>query len=394
MERTFHSFRTGGDADLAFAVMVLAAYFTTFSVTESATTFSLLLMIGLGVAYITMGIYGYALAEKSEKTAVHLIYFLIQLLLAGTIVFLGKGVGYNAMVLLPLAGQSVMLMPRNGRLVVNLGIVATYMLALTLFTANNWGMVWSGLPVFLAGQFFIVVFTQMAVSEEQARSEVEKLVQELEAKNQQLREYALQVEELAITKERNRLAREIHDGLGHYLTTIYMQIQAARAVEKTDPLKAQEAIATAQNLTQEALKDVRRSVSALRDMPGDSISLQDEIEKMLKACDGAGLTSEMKVLGAPRMLSPQTVFTIYRAVQEGINNTCKHAHATRISVSLDYTQANRVKLVIQDDGIGAKQIEGGFGLMGMRERIHMLDGDMSVNTEPGNGFRVELSVPG
>ena len=394
MERTFHSFRTGGDADLAFAVMVLAAYFTTFSVIKSATTFSLLLMIGLGIAYITVGIYGYAFVEKSEKTGYHLIYFFIQLLLAGAIVYLGKGVGYNAMVLLPLAGQSVMLMPRNWRLVVNLSVVATYMLALNPFSANNWTLVWSGLPVFLAGQFFIVVFTQMAVSEEQARGEVEKLVRELEAKNQQLREYALQVEELAVTKERNRLAREIHDGLGHYLTTIYMQIQAARAVSKTDPLKAQEAIATAQNLTQEALKDVRRSVSALRDMPGDSISLQEEIEKMLKNCEGAGLTPEMKVLGAPRTLSPQAVFTIYRAVQEGINNTCKHAHATRISVSLDYTQISKVKLVIQDDGVGAEQVDGGFGLMGMRERIHMLNGDMSVNTKPGNGFRVEVSVPG
>ena len=394
MERTFRSFRTGGDIDLAFAVMVLAAYFTTFSVMKSATTFSLLLMIGLGIAYITFGIYGYAYAERSANLVIRLIYFVIQLLLAGVIVFLGKGVGYNAMVLLPLAGQSVMLMARSWRVVVNVGIVFTYMLALNLFSASNWGAVWSGLPIFLAGQFFIVVFTQMAVGEEEARSEVEKLVQELEKKNQQLREYAVQVEDLAITKERNRMAREIHDGLGHYLTTIFMQIQAAQAVSKVDQQKANEAMAIAQNQTQEALKDVRRSVSALRDMPGDSMSLQEEVEKMLKNCEGMGLTPEMKVIGSPRTMSPQAVFTIYRAVQEGINNTCKHAHASRISVSLDYTQANNVKLTIQDDGVGAKQLEGGFGLMGMRERVHLLNGDFTVNTEPGNGFRVEVSVPG
>lgn len=394
MERSFRSFRTGGDVDLAFAVMVLAAYFTTFSVMKYATTFSLLLMIGLGIAYITIGIYGYAFAERSANLAVRLIYFAVQLTLAGVIVFLGKGVGYNAMVLLPLAGQSVMAMTRNWRVVVNVGIVLTYMLALNLFSASNWGVMWSGLPIFLAGQFFIVVFTQMAVSEEEARSEVEKLVQELERKNQQLREYSVQVEDLAITKERNRMAREIHDGLGHYLTTIYMQIQAARAVSKVDPQKAGEALATAQNQTQEALKDVRRSVSALRDMPGDRMSLQDEVEKMLKNCEGMGLSPEMKVLGSPRTLSPQAVFTIYRAVQEGINNTCKHAHASRISVSLDYTQTDHVRLTIQDDGIGAEQLEGGFGLMGMRERVHLLNGDLSVNTKPGNGFRVEMSVPG
>lgn len=394
MEKPFRPFRTGSDADLAFAVMVLAAYFTTFSVMQSATTAALLIMIGLGIAYIAMGIYGYAIAERSSKLALRIIYFFIQLSLAGTIVYLGKGAGYNAMVLLPLAGHSVMLMPRNWRVGVNVGIILTYVLALNLFSANNWSAVWSGLPVFLAGQIFIVVFTQMAVNEERARAEVEKLVTELEAKNQQLREYALQVEELAITKERNRLAREIHDGLGHYLTTIYMQIQAARAVSKVDPRRTQEAMETAQNLTQEALKDVRQSVSALRDMPGDTFALQDELEKMLHGCEGAGLTPEMKVLGNPRTLSPQAVFTMYRAVQEGINNTCKHAHATRISVVLDYTQKSKVRLTIQDDGVGAEQLSGGFGLMGMRERVHMLDGDISVNTQPGNGFRVEMSVPG
>lgn len=394
MERPFRPFRTGSDADLAFAVMVLAAYFTTFSVMQSATTAALLLMIGLGIAYIAAGIYGYAIAEQSSKLEIRVLYFLVQLLLGGAIVFMGKGVGYNAMVLLPLAGHSVMLMPRNWRVGVNVGIILTYVLALTLFSTNNWSAVWSGMPVFLAGQIFIVVFTQMAVNEERARGEVEKLVLELETKNQQLREFAMQVEELAITKERNRMAREIHDGLGHYLTTIYMQIQAARAVSKVDPQKTQEAMVTAQNLTQEALKDVRQSVSALRDMPGDTFSLQDELEKMLKGCEGAGLTPEMKVLGSPRLLSPQAVFTMYRAVQEGINNTCKHAHATHISVVLDYTQNNKVRLTIQDDGIGAEQLDGGFGLLGMRERVHMLNGDISVNTEPGNGFRVDMSVPG
>lgn len=394
MERSFNSFRAGSDTDLAFAVMVLAAYFTTFSVIQSATTFDLLLMIGLGIGYIAMGIYGYAYAERSGKLVIDLLYFLIQLILGGIIVYLGKGVGYNAMVLLPLAGHSVMLMQKNWWVLVNAGIVFTYALTLSLFSAYNWSVVWSGLPIFLAGQIFIVVFTQMAVNEEKARGEVEKFMREMEEKNQQLREYALQVEELAITKERNRMAREIHDGLGHYLTTIYMQIQAARAVSRVDPKKAEEALTTAQNLTQEALKDVRRSVSALRDMPGDSITLQEEVEKMLKNCEGVGLSADLKVLGSPRTLSPQVVFTIYRAVQEGINNTCKHAHASQVSVVLDYTQADFVKLSIQDDGVGAKQLEGGFGLMGMRERAHMLHGDVAVDTKPGNGFRVELSVPG
>ena len=227
MERSFRPFHTGSDADLAFAVMVLASYFTTFSLLQSATSFELLLMISLGVAYITLGIYGYAYAMRFGRIGIHLVYFAVQLMLGSLIVYLGRGVGFNAMVLLPLAGHSVVLLPRNWRLVVNIAILLTYAVTLEVVSGDP-GMVWSSIPVFLAGQIFILAFTQMAVSEEKARSKVEQLVSELEDANQNLREYALKIEELAIARERNRLAREIHDGLGHYLTTVHMQIQARR----------------------------------------------------------------------------------------------------------------------------------------------------------------------
>jgi signal transduction histidine kinase len=393
MERPFHPVRTSGDADLAFAVVVLAAYFTTFSVMETTSTTQLLWMIALGVWYIAIGIYGYAYAVHSGKFIYHIAYFTVQLLLAGTIIFLSKGVGYNAMVLLPLAGHSVVLLPRSLQLPVNTAVILTYVAAMFV-SLGDLGAVWAGLPIFLAGQIFIVVFTQMAVSEEKARAEVEGLVKELEHANQSLRAYAAQIEELAITQERNRLAREIHDGLGHYLTTIYMQIQAARAVMKSDSSKAMEALGRAQNQAQEALVDVRRSVAALRDLPSDSYSLQEEIEKMLKSCEGAGVSAELKVHGAPRSLTPQAVLAVYRAAQEGINNTVKHAGARRISVSIDYSQSDQVRMVVQDDGHGAERPSGGFGLMGIRERVQMLNGQVNVTTAPGDGFRLEVCIPG
>lgn len=393
MERSFRPFHTGSDADLAFAVMVLASYFTTFSMLQTATSFELLLMISLGVAYITLGIYGYAYAMRSGKIGIHLVYFTVQLILGSLIVYLGRGVGFNAMVLLPLSGHSVVLLPRNWRLVVNIAILLTYAVTLEVISGDP-GMVWSSIPVFLAGQIFILAFTQMAVSEEKARSKVEQLVSELEEANQNLREYAVKIEELAIARERNRMAREIHDGLGHYLTTVHMQIQAARAVMASDPHRAQDALSRAQNMAQEALVDVRRSVSALRDQPGDGISLQEEIEKMLERCQNAGIQPNLKVLGGPRTLPPQSLLTIFRAVQEGINNTLKHARAAHLSVTLDYSRGDEVRLVIQDDGAGAVKTDGGFGLLGIRERVHLLNGSMEVQTSAGNGFRLEVCVPG
>jgi signal transduction histidine kinase len=393
MDRSFRPVHTGSDADLAFAVVVLASYFTTFSTLQKATTFELLLMIALGVAYIAVGIYGYALTGRINQVKYHLVYFAVQMTLGGLIVYLGKGVAYNAMVLLPLAGHSVVLLARHWRIGVNLLIVSVYVSALGLFSIDLSTM-WSGLPLFLAGQIFIIVFTQMAVNEDRARSEVEKLASDLSIANKNLREFALQAEELAITKERNRLAREIHDGLGHYLTTVYMQIQAARAVMKSDPAKAQDVLNRAQNLTQEALQDVRSSVAALRESWNEGLLLSDEIEKVLKVCEGAGITGELKVIGSARPISPQARLAIFRAAQEGINNSCRHSHAQQLCVMLDYSRVDQVRLVVQDDGNGAGSVEGGFGLLGMRERVNLLDGKFQVVTSPGEGFKLEVQIPG
>ncbi len=108
---------------------------------------------------------------------------------------------------------------------------------------------------------------------------------------------------------------------------------------------------------------------------------------------GSGINTDLQITGLPRNLSQQTIFTIYRAVQEGINNTCKHARASCLSVNLDYSNQSEFRLVIKDDGIGAGQVDGGFGLLGMRERVQMIHGDVSIQTAPGNGFLLDIHIP-
>jgi signal transduction histidine kinase len=385
--------KTGAGADLAFAVVLLASYLATFSALQTASTMEILLMISLGIAYVSIGIYGYGFCARSDHLTIHLTYFAIQILLGGLIVYLAKGAGFNALILLPLAGHSVMLLRQWWMVSVNAMILTTYVVAVVSF-ANDWTAVFNGLPIFLAGQVFIVAFTQMAVNEEKARQEVERLATELADANQRLREYALQVEELAITKERNRLAREIHDGLGHYLTTVHMQIQAAQAVMSTDPQRSMEIMHTAQNVTQEALADIRRSVGALRSSVGEIMPLTEEIRKMLKGYEMTGLLTDFKVVGTPRHLDPKSHLTLYRAMQEGLNNITKHAAASRVSISLDYSDEQQVRLVIEDDGKGAEQFDGGFGLMGLRERTLLLMGEFNVSSTPGQGFMLEIGVPG
>ncbi|GIV66286.1 MAG: hypothetical protein KatS3mg047_0679 [Bellilinea sp.] len=391
-QSTESQIRTSSDADLAFAVVVLASFFATFSSMKAATPLEIILMIVLGTSYLTIGIYGFAYCSKSQKLILSIAYFIIQILLGAWIVYLGKGAGFNAMVLLPLAGHAVILLPRRISYFAQFSILLAYVVAVYAFS-DNLQSVWEGLPIFFAGLVFIVVFTQMALNEEASRREVERLVGELTHANQQLRDYAAQIEDLAIIKERNRLAREIHDGLGHYLTSIHMQIKAASALLNNDPQKSAQHLQKAITLTQEALSDVRQSVGTLRSQPHQDIPLEKIIPRLLESAKSFGIEPELRVIGVGRELSATTYWTLFRAVQEGISNACKHSRARNLSVCLDYSSPDWVVLTLQDDGVGVDNLKEGFGLMGLRERVQIVGGDFQLLESPSKGFGFKIKVP-
>ncbi len=385
--------KVGSNADVAFAVVVLASYFATFSAMRKTSALELILMISFGVAYLLIGTYGYAMVRESDRFSHQVAYFLVQVPLGCLIVLLGKGAAYNALLLLPLMAHAVILLPPRWTYAMGSAILAGYILALRIISPG-WQEVWDGLPTFLAGLVFITVFTQSAVSEERARAEVERLVGELTAANQQLREYAVQVEELAIAKERNRLAREIHDGLGHYLTTVHMQVQASKAVMTKDPQKAREALDKALDLTHQALADVRRSVAALRSPAMADMTLPDMLAELIKAADVGHMEASLEIKGEVRLLSPQARLTLYRSAQEALNNAFKHSQATHLKVTLDFQLPERVVLLVEDNGQGTERLDGGFGLIGMKERVHLLNGEVQFVSARGQGFKVEVRLPG
>jgi len=385
--------KVGSNADLAFAVVVLASYFATFSAMRKTSALELILMISFGVAYLLIGIYGYAVARESNQIELQLTYFLVQIPLGCLIVYLGKGTAYNALLLLPLMAHAVILLPARWSYATGAAILTGYSIAVRLISPG-WDVVRNGVPTFLAGLVFITVFTQSAVSEERARAEVERLVGELTIANQQLRAYAVQVEELAIAKERNRLAREIHDGLGHYLTTIHMQIQASQAVMGKDSKKANDALEKALDLSHQALADVRQSVSALRSPTMLDLPLQEMIAELVNNVDAGRMKATLEILGSPRVLTAQSRLTFYRSTQEALNNSVKHSHAKKVLVTINYESPDEVVLTIIDNGLGTDQMEGGFGLIGIKERVHLLNGDAQFISAKGQGFTVEIRLPG
>ena len=157
-----------------------------------------------------------------------------------------------------------------------------------------------------AGFVFIIAFTRLAQSEALAR-------QQLQGANAQLSEYAAQVARLATMRERNRLAREVHDSLGHYLTVINVQLEIVTKLMQSDPARAREAALKAKELAAEGLAEVRRSVSALRPSPLDDQPQAGAVGRLIDEARAAGLIVNFEQSGSTRALSQEIDTDIYRA---------------------------------------------------------------------------------
>jgi len=377
--------RNGG---VAFIVTVLIAYAQWISTgIHPLTSLRAIALLVLGIVYLGLGIILINSSIPDSRRPL-LGYIGVQVFLAMVIVYLGESTTW--LVIFPIVSQVVITLPRREALLVN-GAIYLGLLWMLWFW-NNGKFNWQVAFGLLCGMVFVILFSHIVLSEQNFRGDIERLYTELSAANKKLREYAIQVEELAVVQERNRLARDIHDGLGHYLTALNMQIKAAQALLDKDHLRAMDALTKAQSLAEGALSDVRQSVAALREDPALSQPLPEAVDSLLSECRTEGLVAELKTTGEYRLLPPQADMTLYRVAQEALTNVRKHALASRVDLILQYG-VDTVCLTVRDNGIGADVPEGGFGLFGLRERVQLLHGNMSIRTAPQRGFCIEVELP-
>jgi len=123
-------------------------------------------------------------------------------------------------------------------------------------------------------------------------------------------------------------------------------------------------------------------------------SLPAALEELLEVTEDASLTTTLTILGNQRSLAPQPEQALYRAAQEGLTNARKHARAAHATLTLDFSQAGQVRLTVADDGCGASTTDGGFGLIGLRERVQLVGGSLTLQTAPGAGLALMVEVPG
>lgn len=250
----------------------------------------------------------------------------------------------------------------------------------------------------LIGATFTVTLSQVLQRFSEQTERANRLLEQLQQANAELVAARQREKELAIAEERVRMARDLHDGLGHHLTALSIQLQAAEKLVQTNPALAAEAVHNARSEVQAALKEVRRSVAALREAPVDIQDLPKAIESLVQeAGQLSGLHARFDQTGQPEGLSPAAAVTIFRAVQEGLTNVQKHAAgASSVCVRLAYSE-QFVTLSVEDDGKnppgGGLEGPGRFGLAGLRERANLLGGLLEYGPLPAGGFRIRLQLP-
>jgi signal transduction histidine kinase len=200
----------------------------------------------------------------------------------------------------------------------------------------------------------------------------------------------------AVADERERIARELHDIVGHCVTVMVVQAGAAENLLERDPRRASEPLQAIQDTGREAVAELRRMLGLLRGehatpaltpQPGTA-----ELDELVAQMGAAGLPVRLDVQGAPRPLPPGIELAGYRIVQEALTNALKHAGAASATVSLRYG-AQALEIEVVDDGHGGSVNGRGHGLIGMRERAALYGGELDAGPAPHGGFRVRARLP-
>ncbi|MGF1588313.1 MAG: sensor histidine kinase [Pleurocapsa sp.] len=238
---------------------------------------------------------------------------------------------------------------------------------------------------------FVLVFVLLLVSavlaEHKSRSELVKA-------HRRLREYALQIEHQATLQERNRIAREIHDSVGHYLTAQSIQLENTALFLAEDQALAATHLVKARQLGKEALANIRSSVATLRNNQNQERSLVASIQQLVvdfKSNTNLEIISEISLVSS---LNSEVNISLFRIVQEALTNITKHSQATKVVLHLKETE-KQILLSIDDNGRGfdSNNNTTGFGLQGMQERTAILGGKFMITSKYGQGCQIKVKIP-
>ena len=246
---------------------------------------------------------------------------------------------------------------------------------------------------------FVYGMVLLFTGQEEENLRVSRLNAQLHQANARLRENAIELERMAEVRERNRLAREIHDTLGHTLTGIIMGLEAVLAVFDAAPEEAKKRVGLIARTARAGLDDVRGSIKALRPDALEKRSLEDALRSMT-ANFHLTTSADIRFMqeAGPLFFADDEEDTLYRIVQEGMTNAVRHGHATEIEILLK-RDGDLLTVQIRDNGLGCGELKEGFGLRHMEERLGLLGGSLACGNrsedsdDPHRGFYLLASLP-
>lgn len=249
--------------------------------------------------------------------------------------------------------------------------------------------------VIFLGSFIMMTFIRYQIQQKEHLRQVTIQLgiktKELEKTYQKLKETSMELEDVTVLRERNRIAREIHDTVGHTLTTVLLGLEAGERLIAIDPGLAVSKVKLAKSQIRKGLNDIRTSVETLNS-GNDMLDFMSTVKLLiLETMLHSGVHIRYQIDELPKLTAEEEK-ALYRALQEGITNGIRHGKSTAFVFNLKCTK-KWIEFLLQDNGVGTKKLIPGFGLTTMEERIKGLGGIFSIYSKPGEGCLIRISIP-
>ena len=324
-------------------------------------------------------------------------YFVLQGITAFAATLLANDAGVAMVLFIALIGEAVgMLRDVRSKLMVVAGLAGLAIAAGLAVMDGSSLPAWVGSALPVAA--FTIIYTYLYIRQAEARAQAQSLLKELESAHQQLSAYAMQVEELTRTAERQRMARELHDTLAQGLAGVVLQLEAVQAHLQNENLaRASQISQQAADRARTTLAEARRAIDDLRANRSGEMQLESalraEVERFVSA---TGIACEVN-LNFPEKMDESTSEHAARICSEGLANIARHAGASSVQLEVSHTETDLI-FELKDNGMGfdpaiTQNQPGHYGLLGMRERARLAGGSLLVESAPGKGTTLSVRLP-
>jgi signal transduction histidine kinase len=336
----------------------------------------------------------YSRAEKRKKWLFHLL--ILDFLVSAAYGYIFIGGHFPNQLFVGITALAILMFLNNFRMLI---ITCIFLLILYLVTMGSvdWYLYkqFDSMSYFITCSFIIFagIVSTLIHFYQKARKDTLKLYEQLMESHERLQEYAIKAEEWAASRERVRIARDIHDTVGHTLTSLIVQMQAARKLSQIDAERSESVYLECEDLVRSALQEVRLAVRTIRDEPVQSMFLHESLDKLSEEFTKfAQVATRFEIEGSAVLLPGELQLAAYRIVQESLTNAKKHADAEHARIQIVYSEGG-FSLCISNDGDVPDEVKPGFGLLNLQERVKEWNGRVSFGKNDLMQFAVQANIP-